>query len=67
MFSPNRDQARRFFFDTWRKYQRGEPLEGLEQTALGVILLHPEYHALLAGDEATSAISTAISRPRADS
>jgi hypothetical protein len=51
MFSPNRDQARRFFFDTWSKYQRGEPLEGLEQTALGVILLHPEYHALLAGDE----------------
>jgi hypothetical protein len=51
MFNPNRDQARRFFFDTWGKYQRGEPLEGLEQTALGVILLHPEYHALLTDDE----------------
>jgi hypothetical protein len=51
MFNPTRDQARRFFFDTWAKYQRGETLEGLEQTALSVILLHPEYHALLADGE----------------
>lgn len=51
MFNPTRDQARRFFFDTWAKYQRRETLVGLEQTALTVILLHPEYHALLAEDE----------------
>ena len=47
MFAPSRDEARRFFFDTWAKYRRGEPLAGLEQTALHVISLHPEYHALL--------------------
>jgi len=47
MFSPSRDEARRFFFDTWMKYRRGEPLVGLEQAALGVILLHPEYHPML--------------------
>ena len=47
MFNPSRSEARRFFFDTWSKYRRGEPLAGLEQTALSVILLHPEYHALL--------------------
>src|SRR5204862_793186 len=47
MFNPSRTEARRFFCDTWAKYGRGEPLEGLERTALGVILLHPEYHALL--------------------
>jgi hypothetical protein len=47
MFSPTRDQARRFFFETWAKFKRGEPLVGLEQTALGVILLHPDYHRLL--------------------
>jgi hypothetical protein len=47
MFSPSRDEARRFFFETWAKYRRSEPLQGLEQTALTVILLHPEYHALL--------------------
>ncbi|HUI58898.1 MAG TPA: DUF1841 family protein [Steroidobacteraceae bacterium] len=47
MFAPSRDQARLFFFDTWAKYRRGEPLSGLEQTALAVIFLHPEYHSLL--------------------
>jgi hypothetical protein len=36
-----------FLFDTWAKYGRGEALTGLEQTALDVILLHPEYHPML--------------------
>ena len=47
MFSPSRDQARSFFFDTWGKYRRSEPLSPLERSALELILLHPEYHALL--------------------
>ena len=47
MFAPTRDQARRFFFDTWKKYRCGEPLSALEQIALRVMSLHPEYHALL--------------------
>ena len=47
MFSPTRNQARELFFLTWEKYCAGEVLEGLEATALEVILLHPEYHALL--------------------
>lgn len=47
VFAPSRDQARQFFFDTWRKYRAGEPLAGLENTALEVMLLHPEYHAIL--------------------
>ncbi|HZN25712.1 MAG TPA: DUF1841 family protein [Burkholderiales bacterium] len=47
MFAPTRDEVRRFFVDTWSKYRRGEPLVGLEQTALEVILLHPEYHPML--------------------
>ena len=47
MFYPSRDEARRFFFDTWDKYRRGEPLSGLERIALRVISLHPEYHTLL--------------------
>ncbi|MBI4195729.1 MAG: DUF1841 family protein [Betaproteobacteria bacterium] len=47
MFFPSREEARRFFFDTWAKYRRGEALAGLEANALEVIGLHPEYHALL--------------------
>ena len=48
MFSPSREQVRAFFFDTWRKYRAAEPLVGLETVCLDVILLHPEYHAVLA-------------------
>ena len=47
MFDPSRDQARDFFFETWRKYRAGEPLSGLEAIVLDVILAHPEYHAAL--------------------
>jgi hypothetical protein len=47
MFNPSRDQVRQFFFDTWRKYRNRENLEGLESTALAVILQHPEYHPVL--------------------
>jgi hypothetical protein len=51
MFNPSRDQARRFFFETWRKYLQRVPLSGLEGTALGVLLQHPEYHPMLAAPE----------------
>jgi Domain of unknown function (DUF1841) len=47
MFNPNRDQVRQFFFDTWRKHRDGVPLSGLEPVAADVLVLHPEYHALL--------------------
>ena len=47
MFDPTRDQARRFFFDSWRKYRAGEALAGLEVVALEVMLRHPEYHDVL--------------------
>ena len=51
MFNPSREDARRLFFDTWRKYQTQEPLVGIETMVLDVLLLHPEYHALLSKPE----------------
>lgn len=51
MFNPSRGEVRRFFSDAWGKYRRGEPLSGVEQTALQVVLLHPEYHAILEDPE----------------
>src|SRR6185436_14359202 len=51
MFNPSREEVRRFFFATWRKYRAQVPLEGLEKTALEVVLLHPEYHALLQNED----------------
>src|SRR5712671_5531137 len=47
MFNPSREQVREMFFAAWRKYRAGEPLAGIESVALDVILLHPEYHAVL--------------------
>ena len=47
MFNPSRADVRRFFFDAWAKYRAQAPLEGLERTAVDLILQHPEYHALL--------------------
>ena len=47
MFNPSRADARRFFFETWGKYRSQLPLEGLERTAIEIILLHPDHHALL--------------------
>ena len=52
MFTPSRDQVRRFFCDTWRKHRDRNILEGLEATALDIVLAHPEYHALLDAPEA---------------
>jgi len=54
MFAPSREQVRRFFFDTWSKYRAGAPLHGLETIAVDVILLHPEYHAVLEAPEHTA-------------
>lgn len=51
MFNPSREQVRDMFFETWRKYRAGEPLAGIETLALGVILQHPEYHALLSAPD----------------
>ena len=47
MFNPSRAQVREFFFEVWRKYRMEKPLAGLETVAIEVILLHPEYHAVL--------------------
>jgi hypothetical protein len=52
MFSPTRDQARRFLFEAWRKYRDRSVLTDLESLAVGHIAVHPEYHALLDDFEA---------------
>ncbi|HEY5862728.1 MAG TPA: DUF1841 family protein [Casimicrobiaceae bacterium] len=51
MFSPTREEARRFLIDAWRKFRAGEPISALERQAAGLIALHPEYHAMLDAPE----------------
>lgn len=52
MYNPTRDQARQFLFAAWRKYRGKALLSDLESLAVGHILRHPEYHALLDDAEA---------------
>ena len=47
MFTPSRDEARRFLADAWRKHRASEPLSTLERRVVEIVALHPEYHALL--------------------
>ena len=47
MFNPSREQVRDLFLGAWQKYRAGAPLAGMESLALEVILLHPEYHAIV--------------------
>lgn len=51
LFGQNRDQLRRFYVETWRKFQQKELLQPLEAMIADVIALHPEYHALLEDEE----------------
>jgi len=51
MFNPSRADVRRFFCAAWRKGADGRVLAPLEAAALKWIVVHPEYHSLLADEE----------------
>ena len=44
----DRESLRRAWQEAWRKHGTGTPMEPLEAQLNDVILLHPEYHAVLA-------------------
>ena len=47
IFSNDRDKLRQKYFDVWQKTKDKRPLEPLEAIISDVLLMHPEYHALL--------------------
>ena len=47
MFNPSRQDARQFFFDTWKKQKTQSPLSDLEEIVLNILRAHPEYHHIL--------------------
>mgnify|MGYP000851944600 CR=1 FL=1 len=47
MFTPTRDEVRRFLFESWRKHKQRAILSDIEALAADHIQAHPEYHALL--------------------
>ena len=50
MFGNDRNQLRQVFYDCWRLRQDGKALDALQQTVVGVIEQHPEYHPVLEND-----------------
>lgn len=51
MFTPSRDQVRRFFTEAWQKRRAHLPASALEVMAADIAELHPEYHGLLESGE----------------
>jgi hypothetical protein len=51
LFGQNRDELRRFYVQSWRKYRQQQPLQPLEAQIAEVVALHPEYHPLLEDEE----------------
>jgi hypothetical protein len=47
LFAPSRDEARRFLIDAWAKARAVQPLSGLEEQAVAIVALHPEYQPTL--------------------
>jgi hypothetical protein len=47
MFSNDRTELRKVFYDCWKLKRDGHALDGLQQMIANVIEQHPEYHALL--------------------
>jgi hypothetical protein len=50
MFSNNRTELRKVFYDCWKLKQTGQVLDALQQMIVSVIEQHPEYHSLLEKD-----------------
>lgn len=50
MFTPTREEVRRFFHETWRK--RDSVVASIESMALDIMLAHPQYHPILEHPEA---------------
>lgn len=50
LFNPSRDEARRFFIQTWQKHLQAQPLADLEAVLVDVLIAHPEYHSFLSND-----------------
>lgn len=51
LFTDDRTRTRAMFREAFRKHRAGEPLEPLEKQVATLVEEHPEYHALVLGDE----------------
>jgi hypothetical protein len=60
MFTPSQHDVRRFFCETWRKYQANEILTPLEAIARDWLVEHQEYEEILSDIDAALAADYSI-------
>lgn len=51
MFSNDRNQLRKTFFDSWKQKSAGAPLDAMQTIIANIVELHPEYHQLLESED----------------
>jgi hypothetical protein len=47
MFTNDRNQMRKVFFDSWKAHRENLPMDAMQKIIASIIELHPEYHAML--------------------
>ena len=47
MFTNDRNQMRKIFFDSWKAHRENTPMDAMQKIIANIIDLHREYHALL--------------------
>ena len=50
MFSQDRSQLRKIFFDAWNNHLKGHPATPMDKIIVNIINLHPEYHSMLSNE-----------------
>ncbi|VAW91438.1 hypothetical protein MNBD_GAMMA22-2718 [hydrothermal vent metagenome] len=50
MFTQDRSQLRKIFFDAWNKHQKNTTLSAMEQIIVNIINLHSEYQQMLSNE-----------------
>jgi hypothetical protein len=50
MFSQDRSELRKIFFDAWNHHQENKTLTPMETIIVNIINLHPEYHEILGNE-----------------
>ena len=51
MFTPSREEVRKFFSTAWQKHCARAPLTAMESLAADIVQVHPEYQGTLVTEE----------------
>ena len=63
MIPLDRDAMRTFFFETWQKHKENRPVTPMEAQLIEIVLLHPEYQAVLEDREKYQTMDFADANP----